>query len=231
MKRSEKKKAKKLGPSSTNKRQNMEAFSKEDTDFISEAIHLSIHETKGGWQGTYIYDSKQPEVDHSIPEAEDVEDIIDQTPNLSVKEPSTPHNLTPRHRRNVKKCSIMVKHAGYRGGSRRFSPNGLSKDPLDGVDPQIFFRLNIEINPAKNPVVRKELVAKLVAAVKSDLAILAHEDAESDMRAEGFWRWAGKSAWAEIMKRREELDWVSMGQIFQIRILLRLLLFDEAMLT
>lgn len=188
----------------------MEAFPKEDTDFISEAIHLSIHETKGGWQGTYIYDSKQQQVEHSISEVKEVEGLIDQTANLSVKAPSHPNptNLTPRQRRNVKKCSTTVKHAGYHGGSRKFLPNGLSEDPLDGLDPQIFFRLNIEINPAKNPVARKDLVAKLVAAVKSDLAILAQEDTESDMRAGGFWRWAGKSAWAAIMKRREELDWV-----------------------
>jgi hypothetical protein len=207
MRRRHWKKTKRLGSGLTTKKTKVEVFSKEDTDFISEAIHLSIHDTKGGWHGTYVYNSKRPEGDHSVKEDEKVECITAQTASLSAKVPSTT-NLTPRQRRNDKKCSTMVKHADNRGGSRRFSSNGISKDPFNGLDPQILFRLNIKVDPAKTPMARKELVAKLVAAVRSDLAILAQEDAESDIRAEGFWRWAGKSAWAEIMRRREELDWV-----------------------
>jgi len=47
--RSERKKAKKLGMNAS-KRRNMEVFPQEDTDFVSEAIHLTIHESKGAWQ-------------------------------------------------------------------------------------------------------------------------------------------------------------------------------------
>ena len=47
--RSERKKAKKMGMN-TCKRKNMEVFPREDIDFVSEAIHLTIHESKGAWQ-------------------------------------------------------------------------------------------------------------------------------------------------------------------------------------
>ena len=52
--RSERKKAKKSATNSR-KRKNMEVFPREDTDFVSEAIHLTIHESKGAWQvSSYI---------------------------------------------------------------------------------------------------------------------------------------------------------------------------------
>lgn len=209
MKKSERKKAKKLGLGPAHKKRKVEAFAKEDIDYISEAIHLTIHETKGGWEGSYIY-NKQLDVEQPIPEIKKVKDIIDHTANLSVKVPSTPSGLTPRQRKCVKKFSTPVRHAGYLGGSRKYSANSLSNGPLDGVDPKIFFRLGIEVmDPPKNSVARKDLVAKLITAVKSDLAIITQEETETEMRAEGFWRWAGKGAYDEIMKRREKLDWVS----------------------
>lgn len=212
MKRSERKKAKKLGLGSANKKRKVELFLKEDIDFISEAIHLRIHETKGAWEGNYIYDIKQPKSEHSIPEVEKVEDLVDRTTSLSVKAPSGPGTsaLTPRQRKCVKTFSTAVKIPSFRGGSRKFSHDGLSNDPFNGIDPHIFFRLGIEvINPVKNSAARKDLVAKLVAAIKCDLAIITQEDEETELRREGFWRWAGKTAYQEIMKRREELDWVS----------------------
>ena len=208
MKRSERKKAKKLGLGSGSKKSKIEAFSKEDTDLVSEALHLRIHETKGGRYDTYNYHNKQPEVKGLNPEDQEITDILDQKANLSVKSSIIPTALTPRQRRDVKKCSTIKKHQNYHAGSRKFSLNGPSNDPLEGLDPQIFFRLNVDLHPKKNTVARKELVSKLIAAVKNDLVILAQEDAETETRAEGFWRWAGKSAWEAIMERREGLDWV-----------------------
>jgi hypothetical protein len=212
--KSRRKRAKKLGLGSASTKRKVEAFPKEDTDFISEALHLSIHETKGGWEGTYVYVNKQPDVEQSIPEveeAEDVQDVVDLTAALSVKPTSTPSGMTPRQRKCAKKFTAPVKHAGYRGGSRKFSPSGgLSINPFNGVDPQIFFRLGVEIvNPIKNSKARKELVAKLVAAVKNDLSIIKQEDQETAMRQEGFLRWAGKAAYQAIMDTRAGLDWVS----------------------
>ena len=49
MRRSERKKAKKSGML-VPKRNDMEVFAREDIDFVSEAIHLTIHESKGAWQ-------------------------------------------------------------------------------------------------------------------------------------------------------------------------------------
>ena len=211
LKRSERKKAKKSGKGPVSKKLKVEAFPREETDYISEAIHLAAHETKGGWEGSYNYEkhySKHPE--RSITEDKKSEDTIGETSNFSVKAPGILSTLTPRQRKCAKTFSNPVKHAGYRGGSRKFSPNGSSADPFDGVDTTIFYRLGIEVvDPIKNSVARKELVAKLVSAVKNDIAIITQENVESEMRREGFLRWAGRSAWDEIMKRRSELDWVS----------------------
>ena len=60
----------------------------------------------------------------------------------------------------------------------------------------------------------KELVAKLLAAVKADLTIIAHEDEKTAMRAGGFWRWAGRTAYNEIMARREEFVSYSQALLF-----------------
>ena len=213
MRRSERKKAKRLGLCSTNKEQKIEAFSKEDIDFVSEAIHLAVHETKGGWHDTYVYPKMPPQIEKSIFGDQDVADIGDHLAFVIARTPSTPAmTVTPRERRIAKKSSVVAKHRIYSGGSRRSSPKGLSNDILDGLDPEIFFRLNIDVNPARSSMARKELVTKLVAIIKNDLAVLAHEAAESEMRAEGFRRWAGKTVWAEIMQKREKLDWVCRPQ-------------------
>lgn len=213
LKKSERKKAKRLGLGPISKKPKVEAFPREETDYISEAIHLTIHETKGGWEGSYNYekhDSRDPDCDQSTPEDGEFEGVIDQTSTLSVKATGIPSSLTQRQRKCAKTFSAPARHTGYRGGSRKFSPNGPSADPYDGVDFRIFYRLGIEIiGPIKNSVTRKELVAKLVSAVKNDIAIVIQESVETEMRREGFLRWAGRSAWDEIMKTRLDLDWVS----------------------
>ncbi len=107
---------------------------------------------------------------------------------------------------------MILKFLSYGGGSRKFSPHHTNQraDPYDGVDPAIFFRLGIEIiNPAKNSKARKDLVIKLVSSIKEDIEIIEREDKESVMREEGFWRWAGKTAYHAIAQTRTELDWAT----------------------
>jgi hypothetical protein len=58
-------------------------------------------------------------------------------------------------------------------------------------------------------VARKELITQLIATVKLDLEIITQEDVETDMREEGFWRFAGKAAYAKIKKVREDFDWAT----------------------
>ena len=49
--RSERKKAKKSGMNASKRKEmEVEVFPQEDIDFVSEAIHLTIHESKGAWQ-------------------------------------------------------------------------------------------------------------------------------------------------------------------------------------
>jgi hypothetical protein len=213
--RRERKKAKKSSNNSTSKdKRNIEPFPQEEMDFVSEALHLSVHESKGAWEGTYVYDHKQPETEESSAVIDDtdvdadVDSIAGQIDNLSVK---SPMNMTPRQRKTIKKFTSSINHSSYGGGSRKFSPQASSKaDPFDDVDPKIFFRLGVEIEyPLKNSRTRKELITKLVAAVKEDIEIIEREEEESMMREEGFWRWAGKTAYHAILQTRQELDWAT----------------------
>jgi hypothetical protein len=213
--RRERKRAKKSSNNSTSKdRRNIEAFPKEELDFVSEALHLSVHESKGAWEGTYVYDHKQPETEDNgaiIDDTDialDLDNVAEQFNDLSVK---SPFDMTPRQRKMVKKFTSSINHASYGGGSRKFSPLASPKiDAFDGMDPKIFFRLGVEVEyPPKNSKNRKELVAKLVAAVKEDIEIIEREDAETAMREEGFWRWAGKTAYHAIQQIRQDLDWAT----------------------
>jgi len=213
--RRERKRAKKSSNNSTSKdRRNVEAFPKEELDFVSEALHLSVHESKGAWEGTYVYDHRQPEAEESSADIDDtdmemgMDDMAGHFNDLSVK---SPYDMTPRQRKTVKKFTSSINHASYGGGSRKFSPLASPKtDAFDGLDPKIFFRLGVEVEyPLKNSKARKELVAKLVAAVKEDIEIIEREEAESAMREEGFWRWAGRTAYRAILQTRQELDWAT----------------------
>jgi hypothetical protein len=214
--RKERKKAKKAGNGSAKDRRSVEAFPREELDFISEAIHLTVHESKGAWEGTYIYDSKEQtsEEDKSViigdgvPEYEEGDAFAEQSDSLSVK---APYEMTPRQRKIVKTFNTPISHSSFGGGSRKYTPNrDKESDLYDGLNSQIFFRLGIEVvNPQVNSKSRKEIVARLVAAVKEDLDIIIREDAESAMREEGFWRWAGKTAYDHIKRTRETFDWAT----------------------
>lgn len=119
LRRSERKKLRKLGGS---KKKDFEIFSQEDMDFVSEAIHLTVHESKGGWEGSYVYD-KTLKLDDTI--REDGKEISDHLGSLSVKAPG---DMTPRQRRSQKKFTTPVKHSSFRGGSKKYTPKGLHAD-------------------------------------------------------------------------------------------------------
>ncbi|PVH83570.1 hypothetical protein DL98DRAFT_412795 [Cadophora sp. DSE1049] len=215
--RRERKKAKKSG-NGTRDRKSFEAFPLDETDFISEAIHLTVHESKGAWEGTYVYDHKGAAAEeNAVIEENDAEydedSMVAHFDSFAVKSPATPlKDLTPRQRKIVKRTSTPVKYASHGLGSRKYSTQftAATTDHYDGVDPDIFFRLGIEVvSPPKNSKTRKDLVAKLVAAVKEDIEIITREDRETEMRAEGFWRWAGRTAYNTILQTRENLDWAT----------------------
>jgi len=214
LKRRERKKLKKSGNGPAKDLNIMESFPKEELDFVSEAIHLSKYESKGAWEGTYVYDHRQPEAEDRATidnaDAEDIQDIqsvISSIDSLSVKDP---FDMTPRQRKILKKYTNPIDHSSFRGGSRKFTPQSSRTDPFNGVDPAIFFRLGVEVeNPVKNSRPRKDLIVKLVAAVKEDIDIISREEEETKMREEGFWRWAGRAAYHAIMETRKELDWAT----------------------
>ena len=225
MTRRERKKAKKSG-NGTRDRKSFEAFPLDETDYISEAIHLTVHESKGAWEGTYVYDHGNTAVEENAVIEEndaeyDAESMTAHFESFAVKPPVTHlKDLTPRQRKIVKRTSTPVKYASHGLGSRKYSTQFTANnaDPYDGVDPDIFFRLGIEVvSPPKNSKIRKDLVAKLIVAVKEDIEIITREDKETDMRAEGFWRWAGRTAYNTILETRENLDWAT-GQKRGIRL-------------
>ena len=129
--------------------------------------------------------------------------------------PKSVQEMTPRQRKNAKRISTPVKHSSHGGGSRRYLCRRESASELyDGIDPEIFFRLGVAIvDPLKNSVARKDLVAKILAAVKDDLQIVAQENMEAEMREIGFRRWAGKTAWNNIKDVRQTLDWATGQKI------------------
>ena len=212
--RRERKKAKKAGNGPTKGRKSPDLFSRDEIDFISEAIHLKVMESKGAWEGTYVYYTKAEgeEVEHVGDDEEAVQYVTQKVDALNVKRPNA---MTPRQRKIVKKMSTSAGHSNFRGGSRKFSPQTTSKtDPYDGIDPKIFFRLGIEAEkPLKNSKAHRGLVAKLVAAVREDLEIIEREDKECALREEGFWRWAGKPVYYAIQRHREGLDWATGQKI------------------
>lgn len=213
--RRERKKVKKSGNGTPKDKSNLEIFSTDELDFISEAIHLTRHESKGAWAGTYNYGGQK----HlGTPTAEDetdledagVEEIADQFEDFSVKPIAL---MTPRQRRNLKKYTTLAGNNSFRYGTRKFVP-GTTNGVYDGVEPQIFFRLGVEIaNPVQNSKTRRDLITKLVAAIKEDLGIMKREEEESTMREEGFWRWAGRNAFDAIMRTREDFDWATGQKI------------------
>ena len=210
LRRAERKMAKKMGGSDAPKKwQDIEAFSRHDTDFISQAIHLIIHDGKGAWGGENLYDDVFSCKDGSkqIDTEVDVEDLVQSFSDLAI-DSATPNS---RQKRNAKRISAMVKAKHAHGRAKKYSHKRSPKfDPYDGLDPQIFNRLGIKvIDPPKSSSTRKDLICKLITQIKEDLAIQAQEKVEARIREDGFWRWAGRGAYHLIMKNREDMDWAT----------------------
>ncbi|KAG9235814.1 hypothetical protein BJ875DRAFT_421251 [Amylocarpus encephaloides] len=156
------------------------------------------------------------DVEEEAIEDEGLKDTPDHKDSLYVK---SPFAMTPRQRKVMKKFHTPIKYSSFRGGSQRYTPDSGKKSNLyGGVDPAVFFRLGIEVvDPSINSKTRKELIAKLVAAVKEDLEIMEREDRETALREEGFRRWAGKTALHHMNATREGIDWAT-GQKKSARI-------------
>lgn len=212
------KKAKKAANNKIKSKTTVEAFPREEVDFISESIHLTVLESKGCWEGTYVYNSNKdtsPCSDHNndeteseIFEVEDEEDIVGEVEDLNGLNVKAAYEMTPRQRKIIKKFTTPINHSSFGGGSRKYAPDSVKKSDLYlGVDTQVFVRLGVEVvAPLVNSKARKELVGRLVAAVKEDLDIIEREELETLMRKEGFIRWAGKTALHHMEMTRLGID-------------------------
>jgi hypothetical protein len=101
MTRRERKKAKKTGNSATKDKANLEIFSTEEVHFISEAIHLTKHESKGAWAGTYNYG----EVGEQAAANETMTEIVTEPAIPRVEELASKSlsDMTPRQRKTATK--------------------------------------------------------------------------------------------------------------------------------
>jgi hypothetical protein len=237
LRRRERKSAKKLGRCG---KEDLKVFGHTEIDDISQALHLVVHESKGARCGTYAYDDRRHE-----PLTNDVETRKEENEEEShacTVQPPTPVSkkaflrpkyATPKEQGAVQRISTTTpfKTAKHRGNSQRFNPNASSKsDPYGGVDPAIFSRLKIDVSPTHNSKARKELVRRLAVAIKNDFAILRQDEAESARREEGFWRWAGRAAFRNIMTcHRESFDWATGEKIVKRTPLTEEEIFGEEM--
>jgi hypothetical protein len=114
LRRSERKKAKKIGgPSASKKLKDMEAFRREETDFISKAIHLTVYESKGAWEGANVYGECPPKIeeDEAEPKERDAESVAESMAVLSFK----PAELTSKQKRLAKRSALFNNRTEYRG--------------------------------------------------------------------------------------------------------------------
>ncbi|RDL30731.1 uncharacterized protein BP5553_10076 [Venustampulla echinocandica] len=211
-----KRQRKKLGNGTKADRLKVESFPMVDLDFISRAIHGAVLETKSGWEGAHNADNvinaaengEQAEImQDGDADSEDEDDEADaQTPKAPSPNPAKLN--TPRQRKAAK----LRLQAKRNGSSRKYvAPTTRSKvDIYDRVDPLILQRLGVEVAPSAIKYrTRKELVDKLIAAIKEDLEVLRKEEEEKVVRERGFWTWAGKPAYELMAETREEIDWAT----------------------
>lgn len=217
--RRERKKAKKLGPRT---RINVDVYSQDEINGISEALHGQVHESKGAWEGTYAYDNRRSDISPTSNDVVEEEDgdyeayAVQPHVITSNKEYKAPNYPTPKQQRAAKKLLTItpLKQSKIRGNQQKFTPETAYKnDPYGGIDPSIFYRLGIDINPLSNPKTRKELIGKLIVAVRNDLRVIQREEEEAVIREEGFWRWAGRNAFRNIFEYRKMFDWATGQKI------------------
>jgi hypothetical protein len=209
LRRSERKKAKRIGGLSASKKlKDVEAFRRQETDFISEAIHLTVYETKGALEGAYVYGACPPkrDEDETEPKERDAESVAESMAVLNLKQ----DELTPKQKRLAKRSALFKNRTEYRGSRKYSAIKAANTDPYEGLDPQILFRLGVkDLDPPTNSATRKELVGKLIEEIKNDLSTMAQEETETRIRETGFWRWAGKPAYHSMTENRKNLDWAT----------------------
>lgn len=221
--RRERKKAKKLG---ARNRRNIEVYSQEELNNISEALHGQVHESKGAWEGTYAYENRR--VETSLTGSEAVEDddedcdpyAVQPAIQASNKGYKTPNFPTPKQQRAAKKSATTTgfKQAKLRGHQQKLTlDTAYNNDPYAGLEPDIFYRLGIDVNLLPNPKARKDLVRKLIVAIENDLQVIRREEEEAAIREEGFWRWAGRSAYRNILEYRKTFDWATGQKITSMK--------------
>ncbi|KAB8297898.1 hypothetical protein EYC80_001684 [Monilinia laxa] len=216
--RRERKKAKKLG---TRTRRNVEVYSQDDLNSISEILHGKVHESKGAWEGTYAYDNRRTESSLTssdmVEEDEDFDTYAVQSPTpASNKEYKAPNYPTPKQQRAARRLTTItpIRQSKLRGHQQKFTPETVHKnDPYGGINPDIFYCLGIDVNPPSNPKARKDLTGKLIIAIQNDLQVIRREEEEAIIREEGFWRWAGRNAFRNILEYRKTFDWATGQKI------------------
>jgi hypothetical protein len=197
----------------------MDIFRQEDIDNISDALHQSIHGTKAGRAGGNMHKFQHSRLgtnDGKVLE-EEREDVAEGAGhNHAVRQPRFPTTKQKNALSAAKRApnTTHFTQAKFRGNSKKYDPNSAKRiDPYWCVHPAIFHRLGIDVNPRTNSRKRRELVAELAEAITNDLEVVAREQKEAAMREEGFWRWAGRGAYENMMEYHERFDWATGAKI------------------
>ena len=81
----------------------------------------------------------------------------------------------------------------------------------------IFASLGITMSPSKASKERKSLDAKLRAAILGDLVAFKNDQVETMQRMAGYWRYANKRTYNEMIRNNEIWDWATGERLPEIR--------------
>ena len=123
---------------------------------------------------------------------------------------------------NISFNANTVKWSKIRQGNReekivksKQKPNTIEQD--NGILSPIFDQLGISTNISKANRERKSLDAKLRAAILGDLLAFENDQVETMQRMAGYWRYANKRIYNEMVRNNELWDWATGEKLPEIR--------------
>ena len=200
------KKAIKLKTDSTN-------ITKDEVDFISEAIHQKIVTGKGS---NFIEDGHSPDADGEMKGV---------TPEIL--ENNIAFNKFQRNKFYGKRNRTIEEARIYGLRDSTVCKRALSKTecvmpkkeikvnlgPVKSLDISIFDRLGIPIHVGHdNSRKRKDLIKKLAVDIQADLDVIEREESETRIREAGFWRFVNRHTLENMRDLHEGFSW-STGEL------------------
>ncbi|KAL3427397.1 hypothetical protein PVAG01_00906 [Phlyctema vagabunda] len=193
----EKKRQRRSGGSAGPTRVATEVFTKDDMEFVDEALHFLPSDGRA----LVAPSTNDPP---RRPGTRNAKEVM-RLPRSN----TTSSNQKSSHYVNNSRTAYLSKihRHGNQGKSSRLSKRNL--DICGEVDSEIFSRLGVELVSPYLSSRRKELVVKLVEAVKNDLEVVDQEEVEAHFRELAFYRWAGRGARIAMEEAHKNYDWAT----------------------